>query len=222
MPYKKRTTKRKTAPRRGLKRAIIKTVNDTKETKRHVVQTGSEQSLSVLSGGVNYTLTTLSQGDTTYTRNGDKIYAMRFAGSYIINTQLTFPCYVRVLIVSDKTGDFSPTASELFEGVNDTDMTISDARSAGFHVPLMAKINTEKCYVIYDRVHKIDPTLTKTNMYKYSVKLNRQIVYDGAETAPAKPLHRFRMVVYAVDATNDEVSGNLEFSGQCHMYYKDM
>lgn len=220
--YKKSVRKpRKKPSAKYIKRVAQSVVNNSKETKKHIVETGDETSLNVLSGGLNYLLTGISQGDTAYTRDGDEIYAMSFQGSYIITNENAFACYVRVLIISDKTGDFGVTTSELFEGVNDTDMNITDARTAGFHVPLMAKINTQKCYAIYDKVHKIDPVLSVTNMYKYNVKLNRKIVYDGSETSPAKPLHRFRLVAYAVDATNDEISGSVEFSGQCHMYFKD-
>lgn len=218
--YKKRKpTKKSRVP---IEKKIKNVVMKTKETKKHIVETGDETSLSVLSGGIGYSLVNVSQGDTAYTRDGDKIYASRLRGSYIITNENAFACYVRVLIISDKTQTFNTNNSELFEGVNDTDMTIGDARTAGFHVPLMAKINTEKCYAIYDRVHKIDPQLSVTNMYNYNVKLNRVIAYDGSESSPSKPLHRFTMVAYAVDATNDEVSGNVEFSGQCHFFFKDL
>lgn len=206
-----------------IKKVAQSVVNNSKETKRHIRETGDEESISVLTGTLVKNLVALSQGDSTFTRDGDYIYAMSFRGSYIITNQNSFPVYVRVMIVSDKTQVFDSATSELFEGVNDTDMTISDARSAGFHVPLMAKINNEKCYVLYDKVVKIDPILTSTVMKNYSVKLNRKIAYDGSdETDPAKHIHSFRLIAIPVDATNDQISGNIEFSGQCHFYFKDM
>lgn len=217
-----RKKRAQTYAQKTVRKIAQKVVNSSKETKRTIVETGDEQSVSLLSTASNFLLTSVSQGDSSYTRNGDKIYAMNLKGSYIITNQNSFAAYVRVLIVSDKTQDVNVSTTEFFEGVNDTDMTISDARTAGFHVPLVAKINTQKCYAIYDRVHKIDPVMTRTNMYKYNVKLNRQMVYDGAESTTSKPLHRFRMVILGVDATNDEVSGSIEFSGQCHLFFKDM
>lgn len=207
---------------RYIKRVAQSVVNKSKETKRHVVETGDEDSVSVINGIFVRQLNLLSQGDTTYTRDGDQIYAMSFMGSYVITNQNSFPVYVRVLIVSDKTQTFSGATSELFEGVNDTDMTIATARTAGFHVPLMAKINTEKCYALYDKVIKVDPVQTSTVMKNYRIKLNRKFVYDGSETLPAKHIHNFNIVAIPVDATNDEISGSIEFSGQCHLFYKDL
>lgn len=221
--FRRRRTRRRrpTASVKAVKKIAQKVVNSSKETKRHIVETGDETNCSIL-GQIGFPLNDVSQGDTTFTRDGDVLYAMRFQGGYILTNRNSFPIYMRVMIVSDKTQAFSLTTSELFEGVNDTDMTISDARSAGFHVPLFAKINTQKCYSIYDKIHKIDPVQVTTVLHRYNVKLNRKFVYDGAEVTPSKHIHDFRLIFICVDATNDEVSGNTEVSGQCHFFYKDI
>lgn len=222
MPQRKKKTYVKKTSLKTIKKVAQSVVNKSKETKRHIVELGDETLLSVLSGAQGIALTEISQGDTTYTRDGDSIYAMYFKGSYILTNQNAFPCYVRCLIISAKGANISANSTEMFEGVNDTDMTLSDARTAGFHVPLMAKINTQKCYAIYDRVHRLDPVSVTTLKKDFYIKLNRKIVYDGAEVTPSKTLHDFNFVVFAVDAINDEVSGSVEFSGQCHMMYKDI
>ena len=209
--------------RRGLsfatraRRAVMRVA----ETKRHILNTGNESSLSLISGFNTYRLFNLSQGDSSYTRDGDKIYITNVQGKLIFTHEGGYPAYIRVVILA-AVRDAVDTSLALFEGINDTDMTMLNARAAGWHVPITAKFNKEAVRIHYSKTFRMEPLTQRTKMIQINKKVMKSVKYDGsANTAPESRMDDWYIVVMGADASNDESTPSVEISGQVHVYFKD-
>lgn len=219
----KRSKKRKTGTR--LRRTIKQVIFKTLETKKHVVETGKEANTSILSSGLQYPLLSISQGDTAYTRDGDSINVSSVYGRIFFHNNTTLPVYVRMALISGTNATFDLASTELFEGVNDTHMTLTDARTAGFHVPVCAKWNHEAVKVFWAKTVKLEPLGLQRNAKMVPVKLRwgKKITYDGsASTTPVPPSDRMYLAMWAIDSTNDAAGGQVEVSGLFYVYFKDI
>lgn len=233
MPKRKRAgryagrKRRRTRGSRRVSRIAKKVFYKLTETKRHIHETGDESSVSILSGFNSYPLLDISQGDTTFTRDGDDIYLTRITGKMLVvnstsNAYNDYPVMVRLMIVGSKKDEIG-TSTPFFEGPNDTDMSVSAARTLGFHQPMFAKINKSAIVCHYDKLIKLEPQTSYSKIVKFNIKMMKKIHYDGSgNSTPEERKNDLHVVVIATDCTNDEVAGNIELSGLFNAYFKDV
>lgn len=219
---KRRPKKRQTKFRNAVKR-IARSAQETKRTiisvPEFVIQTGS------LPVARNLDLTSVPQGITSFTRNGDKIQLVGHAMKAIFNNNGSTSKYIRVLMVRFVSNNQAAVTStnpppDLFETTDDT--------KEGVPANIMAMlwpVNHTQYKVLYNKLVKVSPSLTdqgsETKFLQVYIPNQSILDYEGGTSViPFK--NRVVLIFLATDAANDDVAGEqVEISLMIKTYFKD-
>nr|QTE03355.1 MAG: capsid protein [Emberiza rustica CRESS-DNA-virus sp.] len=193
------------------------------ELKRNVLNS-DEVSISTLTQGAMYPLTSLTQGTGSYQRIGNQVTIKGFHIKGLLNNNATTTNYMRMLLVwtnIDTLTTFSTAA--LFDDVNLAGGTGGTGTIFGANI-LYYPINKMTFKVAYDRVFKLggsgDPASSR--MFSKFIKMNTRLKYVANNAGDAYQDKQLSLVLLAAQSDDDVAAGQvIETSFMARTYYTD-
>lgn len=221
--YKKRTYKKRSKADSKIAKIAKNVVLRNTETKRWLITTPTEQSLSSAVTTVIDELSQVALGSSQPNlRDGNSIMPLSMNFKYLLYNNAAVPVYVRVVLYLADAGEFSATTDSFLLN-NDSEPTTLTAEGLA---DIVSPLNVQDLKIKYDRIHLIsglgDSTSVEGANGMFTCKLpNRKRIFALGDSGDSVR-DNLRVAFIVRSADNDTTASIVEGTWSINYLYKDV